>query len=52
MDYCTEAGGVWCSTVVMVPSLQKAPMLATERLHGPLKLVAFAQVLLFSCELM
>ena len=48
-----EAGGGWCSAVIMVPSLNKAPILATGRLHGPLKFVAFAQELLFvTCELM
>ena len=48
-----EAGGGWCSTAIMVPSLNKAPILATGRLHGPLKFVAFAQdLLLFPCELM
>ena len=47
-----EAGGGWCSTATMVPSLNKAPILATRRLHGPLKFGAFAQELLsFTCEL-
>ena len=47
-----EAGGGWCSTVIMVPSLKKAPILATGRLHGPLEFVALAQdLLLFTCEL-
>ena len=46
-----EAGGGWCSTVIIVPSLYKSPIRATGRLHGPLKFVAFAQVLLlFACE--
>ena len=48
-----EAGGGWCSTVIMVPPLKKATILATGRLHGPLKFVALAQdLLLFSCDLM
>ena len=48
-----EAAGGWWSTVIMVPSPKKAPILATGRLHGPLKFVAFAQdLLLFTCELM
>ena len=39
-----EAGGGWCSTAIMVPSRNKTPILATGRLHGPLKFVAFAYV--------
>ena len=36
----------------MLPSLNKAPILATGRLRGPLKFVAFAQELSsFTCEL-
>ena len=47
----TEVAGGWSSTVIMVPSLSKAPILATGRLHGPLKFVTFAQELLFvNCE--
>ena len=43
-----EAGGGWCSTAIMVPLLNDAPILAT----GRLKLVAFVQELLsFTCEL-
>ena len=39
----------------MVPSLKKVPILATGRLHGPLKIVPFAQDLIViqrvsSCE--
>ena len=33
-----EAGCVWCSTAIMVPLLNEAPILATGRWHGPLKL--------------
>ena len=47
-----EAGGGWCSTAIMVPLLNEAPILATGRWHGPLKLVAFVQKLLsFTSEL-
>ena len=47
-----EAGGGWCSTAIMVPLLNEAPILATGRWHGPLKLFAFVQKLLsFTCEL-
>ena len=48
-----EAGGGWCSTAIIVaPLLNEAPILATGRWHGPLKLVAFVQKLLsFTCEL-
>ena len=43
MDYLQRLGaGSWCSTVIMVPLLNKAPILATGRLHCPLKFVAFA----------
>ena len=42
----------WTSSIV--PSLNKAPILAIGRLHGPLNFVAFAQELSFllviSCE--
>ena len=48
-----EAGGGWCSTVIMVPSLKKAPILATGKLHGQMEFVEFTEdVLLFFCELM
>ena len=40
-----EAGGVWCSTAIMVPLLNEAPILATGRWRGPLKLVAFVEKL-------
>ena len=47
-----EAGGGWCSTAIVVPSLNKAPILVTGRLQDPLKFVAFARELLsFTCEL-
>ena len=49
-----EAGGGWCSNVITAQSLNTAPILATGRLHGPLKFVAFAQDLFLlhvsSCE--
>ena len=45
-----EDGGAWCSTVIMVASQNKAPILGTVRLFGPLKSMAFAYVLLFSYE--
>ena len=41
-----EAGGGWCSTAIMVPLLNEAPILATGRWHDRLKLVAFVQKLL------
>ena len=47
MHYLRRLGaGSWCSAVIMVPLLNKAPILATGRLHGPLKFVAFAPGLL------
>ena len=45
-----EAGGSWCSTAIMVPSLKTALIRVTWGLHGPLKFIAFAQVFFFSCE--
>ena len=43
-----EAGGGWCSILIMFPSLNKAPILATGRLYGLFKFVVpFAQALLF-----
>ena len=42
-----EAGGGWCSILIMFPSLNTAPILATGRLYGLFKFaVAFAQALL------
>ena len=48
VDHCG-----WCSTAIMVPSLNKAPILATGRWPvACLTFVAFAQELLsFTCEL-
>ena len=46
VDHCG-----WCSTTIMVPLLNKAPILATPG-DGLLTFVAFAQELLsFTCEL-
>ena len=47
-----EAGGGSCSTAILVPLLNEAPILATGRWHGRLNLVAFVLKLLsFTCEL-